>query len=69
MFILYVVGGKCKFRMVKYQNFFLFDDLTAQYIYIYIYMSNANFRESKISKWEKFYLKKERREFHFGDNG
>ena len=32
-------------------------------------MSNANFRESKISKWEKFYLKKERREFHFGDNG
>ena len=38
MFILYVVGGKCKFRMVKYQNCFLFDDLTAQYIYIYIYV-------------------------------
>ena len=45
MFILYVVGGKCKFRMVKYQNFFLFDDLTAQYIYIYIYICQMQILE------------------------
>ena len=32
--ILYVVRGKCKFRMVKYQIFFLFDDLKAKYIYV-----------------------------------
>ena len=40
MLILYVVRGKCKFRMVKYQIFFFFDDLTAQNIY----MLDANFK-------------------------